>query len=243
MNSSYGATTAFTILQEGGYSDVQEDSGNWSSGEVGIGTFIGSKWGCGAPATIAYLKLVQPNTVVTAAYMQNLPQGVYDGMALTNYWNPLDGDNLPAGLDLSCFDDGWNTGVETSAKLLQAIVGAGQDGFIGPETEGLIQSCTISLVAETLTKPTAALQGQQTGATALQTLLGVAVDGDVGPLTLDALEAQVSKMRVPAILCALYEAQCNYYRGLYNFSQDGNGWLTRASARLTSALKLAVPAT
>jgi lysozyme family protein len=243
MNSSYGTTTAFTILQEGGYSNVQGDSGNWSSGEVGVGTFIGSKWGCGAPATIAYMKQVQPNTVVTADFMQNLPQAVYDGMALTGYWNPLDGDGLPAGLDLSCFDEGWNTGIGNSAELLQGVVGANRDGYIGPVTLGLVQSCTLSLVAETLTRPSAALEGQPTGAMALQTLLGVTVDGVVGPLTLNALQAQSATMRVPTILCALYEAQCTYYRSLYNFSQDGDGWLTRASARLTAGLKLAAPST
>lgn len=50
------------------------------------------------------------------------------------YWNVLNCDNLPKGVDLVVFDFGVNAGPARSAKLLQKVVGANQDGAIGPAT-------------------------------------------------------------------------------------------------------------
>jgi lysozyme family protein len=229
MQASYAPTTAFTKLEEGGYSSDPEDSGNWSSGETGVGIFIGSNLGCGAPATIAYMAATQPGFVVTATWMQALPEAVYDGMAQTGYWNPLQGNALMAGLDLACFDFGWNTGIGSAAKRLQWLIGASQDGEIGPETLGLTQSCALAPIAKSLAKADAeTLQGR----------LGVNVDGDVGPETLAALEAQ-PQARAAVLLLGLGEAQTAYYRGLSNFSTYGTGWLARTGRRVTAGLALA----
>jgi lysozyme family protein len=227
--SSYAATKAFTISQEGGYSSVREDTGNWSSGEVGVGTLIGSNFGCGALATIAWMAETQPGFVVTSAWMKALPVTVYDGMAQAKYWTPLQCDALPAGLDLMCFDFGWNTGIGSSALRLQSLLGATQDGAIGPITLDLVNTVELAPIAKALTSA---------DAITLQTLLSVDPDGDVGPLTLAAFAAQPT-VRVPLLILRLGEIQAAYYRTLSTFSVDGDGWLNRNSARVTSALALA----
>ena len=227
--ATYAAATAFTIAEEGGYTGSSSDSGNWSSGICGVGTLIGSNMGCGAPATIAYMEETEPNVTVTAAWMQALPRAVYDGMALSRYWEPMSCDGMPAGLDLSSFDSGWNVGIGTAAKQLQAILGAKQDGEIGPLTLGLISTIPLAPIAHGLGSTDAAL---------LQRRLGVTADGSIGPVTLAALAAQPDQ-RVPLLLIALYEKQAAYYRSLFNFSTYGAGWLARASRRLTAALALA----
>jgi lysozyme family protein len=51
-----------------------------------------------------------------------------------NYWDALKGDDLPIGLDLCVFDFGVNAGVSRAARYLQRMVGARQDGIIGPMT-------------------------------------------------------------------------------------------------------------
>jgi lysozyme family protein len=51
-----------------------------------------------------------------------------------SYWNSLRCDDLPLGVDYSVFDFGVNAGVSRSAKTLQKIVGAKQDGVIGTRT-------------------------------------------------------------------------------------------------------------
>ena len=50
------------------------------------------------------------------------------------YWQPVRGDDLPAGVSLSVFDFGVTAGPRTSAKLLQRAVGVDEDGVIGPAT-------------------------------------------------------------------------------------------------------------
>ena len=51
-----------------------------------------------------------------------------------DYWIPVRGDLLPAGLDLLLLDCAINQGAETAVSLLQKAVGATVDGKIGPVT-------------------------------------------------------------------------------------------------------------
>lgn len=229
MQANYAPTTAFTKVEEGGYTADPRDSGNWSSGITGQGTLIGSNMGCGAPATIAYMARVQPGFVVTASWMQTLPQAVYDGMAETGYWTPLQGNQLPAGLDSACFDFGWNTGIGSAAKRLQWLVGTSQDGQIGPETLARIAACPLAPIAQALS---------QADAANLQRHLGVTPDGDIGPITLASLAAQPT-IRPVVLLLALGEAQTAYYRSLFNFSIYGGGWISRTQRRIAAGMTLA----
>jgi lysozyme family protein len=226
--SSYATTAAFTISEEGGYTNSSVDSGNWSTGVCGKGTLIGSNLGCGAPATIAYMAQAQPGFEVTAAWMQALPRSVYDGMAQSMYWEPVQAANMPPGLDLSMFDDAWNTGVGNASLKLQRVLGVTQDGMVGPNTLGRISEVGLPPIARGLTL---------SNATTLQKRLGVTPDGSVGPQTLAALAAQPAQ-RVPLLILALSEEQDAYYRSLSNFSIYGAGWLARTSRRLTAALSL-----
>ena len=50
------------------------------------------------------------------------------------YWDAINGDSLPSGLDLCVFDCAVNSGVGRAAKMLQGILGLAQDGSIGPKT-------------------------------------------------------------------------------------------------------------
>ena len=52
----------------------------------------------------------------------------------TRYWNVLRCDDLPLGVDLVAFDFGVNAGPGRSAKMLQQVVGAADDGSIGDAT-------------------------------------------------------------------------------------------------------------
>jgi len=233
MQTSYLTAKAFTKAEEGGWTGDSRDSGNWTTGVIGQGNLVGSKFGCGAPATSDYMAETQPGFIITADWMKELPESVYDGMALSRYWMPLQCDALPAGLDLQIFDDSFNTGVSTAAKKLQRVLGAQPDGLIGNVTLGLIQTFDAGAMARCLTYADAA---------AFQKLLGVTRDGEVGPVTLAALAAQ-PKLRIPLLILALGEAQVSYYRSLSNFTTYGAGWLARTSRRVEAALALASPAT
>ena len=56
-----------------------------------------------------------------------------------NYWNALNCDQLPAGVDLVVFDFGVNAGVGRSARLLQDIASVKADGQVGTITLGAVQ--------------------------------------------------------------------------------------------------------
>lgn len=123
----------FTVDAEGGYSDDPNDSGNWSSGEVGVGTLIGSRFGISAPTLIDW-EGRHGGVEVTAYYMQNLPLYTAKTIYMARYWNVVNGESLPLGVDLAVWDFGVNAGCRVSAKELQTVVGAEPDGVIGPRT-------------------------------------------------------------------------------------------------------------
>jgi lysozyme family protein len=50
------------------------------------------------------------------------------------YWDALRCDEIPAGLALCMFDFGVNAGPARAARYAQMMVGAGQDGKIGPRS-------------------------------------------------------------------------------------------------------------
>ncbi len=56
------------------------------------------------------------------------------------YWDKVQADDLPAGLDYAVFDFAVNSGPARAAKFLQRIVGVSQDGIIGAETIAAAQA-------------------------------------------------------------------------------------------------------
>ncbi len=57
------------------------------------------------------------------------------GLIRSRYWNAVQADHLPLGVDLLCFDFGYVSGPGTSARLLQEVVGGLRiDGQLGPVT-------------------------------------------------------------------------------------------------------------
>lgn len=84
-------------------------------------------------------------TIATLQAYRKRPTSVADVRALTlaeanaiyeaNYWKPIWGDQLPAGLDYAMFDFGINSGVSRAVKTLQALLpGIAVDGVMGPKT-------------------------------------------------------------------------------------------------------------
>jgi lysozyme family protein len=52
----------------------------------------------------------------------------------SRYWNAVNGDNLPDGLDYVAYDGGVNSGPKNGAKWLQRALGVVSDGFVGGDT-------------------------------------------------------------------------------------------------------------
>lgn len=107
---------AVTLPHEGGWSDHKKDPGGATMKGVTLATYRQYRPG----ATKAQLRAIT-DAEVEAIYRKG-------------YWNPVRGDQLPAGVDLATFDYGVNSGPSRAARALQASVGAAQDGAVGPKT-------------------------------------------------------------------------------------------------------------
>ncbi len=110
-----------TLEHEGGYTNDKRDPGNWTGGKVGKGVLKGTKYGVAAAS--------YPNLDI-----RNLTLADVEPIYEKNYWKPVSGDALPAGVDLVTFDYGVNSGVSRSARSLQAVLGVHVDGVIGAGT-------------------------------------------------------------------------------------------------------------
>ncbi|WP_279358164.1 glycoside hydrolase family 108 protein [Methylobacterium indicum] len=105
------------LAHEGGWSDDPADPGGATNLGVTIGTL--SLW-LGRPATKAEVKAL---TVATVApiYRQR-------------FWDKIQGDALPAGLDYALFDFAVNSGPKRAVIGLQRALKVADDGRLGPIT-------------------------------------------------------------------------------------------------------------
>jgi lysozyme family protein len=106
---------AFTLAEEGGFTDDPRDAGgatNW-----GITQATLSHWR-GEPCTIDDVENLGNNEV----------RAIYHAL----YWLALQCDTLRNGLDLMMFDFGVNAGVGRAARMLQASLDVTVDGLLGP---------------------------------------------------------------------------------------------------------------
>ena len=106
---------------EGGLSMDEDDPGNWTGGEQGVGELRGTKFGVSAKA--------YPQLDIQALTRDQAYQ-IY----LVDYWAKIRGDQLPPQVAFVVFDCAVNQGVEVAAKLLQIDLGVAVDGVIGPVT-------------------------------------------------------------------------------------------------------------
>jgi lysozyme family protein len=110
----------YVLKHEGGYVDHPKDPGGATN--MGI--------------TLATLRDWRERPVSKAnvkALSRSEAMEIYRAL----YWNTVKGDDLPAGVDYAVLDFAINSGPDRAARYLQRIVGATQDGRIGPITLAL----------------------------------------------------------------------------------------------------------
>lgn len=219
MKQNLTPTAAFTFAEEGGYSSDPADSGNYAAG-----VFIGSNCGVTATELCAWMAPAKVNAITMRALTQAQAQPIF----AARYWQAMNCDALPGGVDVMTCDFGYNAGAPTSAMELQTLVGADVDGWIGDQTAAACLAVDPAALARQLTADSAK---------ALQKAIGVSSDGQVGQATLAALTAHANPGAL-ALCFALYDAQVAHYRSLAQFPRYGNGWLGRTSRRLALALSL-----
>jgi lysozyme family protein len=88
MPDNFDTCLAFTLKEEGGYSDDPADPGGATN--MGI--------------TLATYRQWSDNPSLGALQVQDLSERTARAIYRSLYWNPLRADALPAGVDLSVFD-------------------------------------------------------------------------------------------------------------------------------------------
>lgn len=116
-SGNFSDCLAVVLKHEGGYVDHPKDPGGATNLGVTHRT-LADHWG-------------RP---VTKQDVRGLTQADVEPIYRKGYWFPVQADYLPAGVDLAVFDFGVNSGPSRSAKYLQGVVGAAQDGKVGPKT-------------------------------------------------------------------------------------------------------------
>ena len=115
--SSYDAALARLLAHEGGYTNHPADPGgptNLGITQATLSAFIGRQ------ATIAEVRALTP-AKAGAIYR-------------AKFWDHVNGDNLPVGIDLAVFDFGVHSGPSRGVAALQRAIKAADDGSLGPIT-------------------------------------------------------------------------------------------------------------
>lgn len=105
------------LVFEGGYVNDPQDPGGITDFGITLATLSHFE---GRQATVAELTGMSDATKAA----------IYRSM----FWNVIQGDHLPSGVDLVVFDMAVNGGPGRAARMLQEAVGVPVDGMIGPAT-------------------------------------------------------------------------------------------------------------
>lgn len=111
---------AFTLDQEGGWSDNTDDPGGLTNRGVTLRTLQAFQHGA------------------TADDLRNISEATLETIYRREYWSVMGCDNLPAGVDLMVFDFGVNAGPARSVGYLQVVAGVRRDGVDGAQTQAAV---------------------------------------------------------------------------------------------------------
>jgi lysozyme family protein len=118
MKANFERALAYVLEHEGGYVNHPRDPGGATNKGVTQAVYDGYRKMRGRGAQS--VKFISEEEVRAIYKFQ--------------YWDRVQGDLLPTGVDYAVFDFAVNSGVGRASKYLQAVVGVAQDGIIGART-------------------------------------------------------------------------------------------------------------
>lgn len=121
MRANFEACLIEILKHEGGFVNHPKDPGGMTNLGVTKNTY--EDW-IGHP--------------VNEKIMRSLTVSHVRALYRAKYWEVVKCDDLPPGLDLCAFDFAVNAGPNRAARYLQKMVGAAEDGVIGPKTISLV---------------------------------------------------------------------------------------------------------
>jgi len=124
MKTNFEMALAYVLEHEGGYVNHPRDPGGATNKGVTQAVYDG------------YRKMRGRGVQSVKFISEEEVRAIYK----FQYWDRVQGDMLPAGVDYAVFDFAVNSGVGRASKYLQAVVGTAQDGIIGARTVAAITS-------------------------------------------------------------------------------------------------------
>lgn len=117
MNRNLAQSLRVVFKYEGGYVNHPKDPGGPTNKGITLETFH---------------RYIEPTGTIDD--LKRLTDAQAAIVYKKQYWDKVQGDILPDGVDLAVFDLAVNSGPIRAVKFLQAACGVQQDGFIGPVT-------------------------------------------------------------------------------------------------------------
>jgi lysozyme family protein len=133
MDRNFARALQLVLVNEGGWSDNPADPGGATMKGVTLANFR---------------RYVKPSA--SKADLHAITDDQLATVYRRFYWDAVAGAQLPDGVDYAVFDFAVNSGPGRAAKYLQSVVGAGQDGRIGPATLAAINARPTDVVIDAL---------------------------------------------------------------------------------------------
>jgi lysozyme family protein len=118
MQSNKEKVFTFTYKEEGGYGNDPNDPG----GATNLGII-----------QVEYNKYRDAKGLPQQS-VRHITKAEADEIYTKSYWNKIDGDEIPMGIDLVIYDYGVNSGPGRSIEYAQRVLKVGVDGVLGPIT-------------------------------------------------------------------------------------------------------------
>jgi len=136
MEANFFRSLSLVLKHEGGFVDHPEDPGGATNKGITHKTYADF--------------LERPLEDVEE--LKNIPDEHVEMIYKKLYWDKVKGDELPGGVDFSTFDWAVNSGPGRPARVLQSLVGAKEDGVIGPKTMARIKDTDTVVLLNALAK-------------------------------------------------------------------------------------------
>ena len=117
MERNFEKSLTAVLKHEGGYVDHPKDPGGATNKGITIATFR---------------RYVKPNA--SKRDLKNITKAQVESVYRQHYWDKVRASELPSGVDYAVFDFAVNSGPSRAVKYLQKVVGATEDGKLGPAT-------------------------------------------------------------------------------------------------------------
>lgn len=135
MKSNFDKALAAVLVHEGGFVNNIHDPGGMTN--LGCTKQTWEEW-VGHPVDEKAMRALTPADVAP--------------LYKRKYWDKIQGDELPNGVDYVVFDCAINSGPGRAVKFLQGCVGSDMDGALGPKTLAAVKATNAKSLVEDYSK-------------------------------------------------------------------------------------------